>query len=108
MPMTMLVTRDVPDRFRGFLASVMLELAPGLYVAPTLTAGIRNRIWRVMVEWHGEIGQGSIVLAWQDRSAPGGLGLAFLGTPARELVDHDGLYLSRLRPGAVPAAVGVA
>ncbi|MDG5497350.1 type I-E CRISPR-associated endoribonuclease Cas2e [Niveispirillum sp. BGYR6] len=105
MPMTLLVTRDVPDRFRGFLASVMLELAPGLYVSPALTAGVRGRIWRVMAEWHGELGEGSIVLVWQDRSAPGGLGMEFLGTPARELVDYDGLYLARLRAGAAPDAV---
>lgn len=102
MPMTLLVTRDVPDRFRGFLASVMLELAPGLYVSPALTAGVRGRIWRVMMEWYGELGEGSIVLVWQDRSAPGGLGMEFLGTPARELVDYDGLYLARLRADATP------
>lgn len=100
MPMTLLVTRDVPDRFRGFLASVMLELAPGLYVAPALTAGVRARVWRVMCDWYSEVQQGSIVLAWQDRKAPGGLGLEFLGTPARDLIDHDGLYLARLRPAA--------
>lgn len=35
MPMTVVVTRDVPDRFRGFLVSVMLEIAPGVYTAPT-------------------------------------------------------------------------
>ncbi|MFD1625184.1 type I-E CRISPR-associated endoribonuclease Cas2e [Azospirillum griseum] len=103
MPMTLLVTRDVPERFRGFLASVMLELAPGLYVAPSLTAGVRARVWRVMTDWHAELGEGSVVLVWQDRNAPGGLGMAFLGTPARELVDHDGLYLARLRMDGVLA-----
>lgn len=102
MPMTLLSTRDVPDRFRGFLASVMLELAPGLYVAPDLSAAVRERVWRVMAEWHGELRQGSIVLAWRDRKSPGGLALAFLGTPARELLEHDGLYLSRLAARAQP------
>ena len=28
MPMTVIVTRDVEDRYRGFLSSVMLEVAP--------------------------------------------------------------------------------
>jgi CRISPR-associated protein Cas2 len=96
MPMTLLVTRDVPDRFRGFVASVMLELGPGLYVAPALSAALRGRVWRVLSEWHAELRQGSVVLAWQDRGAPGGIGLAFLGTPAREIVEHDGIYLSRM------------
>ena len=30
MPMTVVITRDVEDRYRGFLSSVMLELAPGV------------------------------------------------------------------------------
>ena len=31
MPMTIVVTRDVPDRYRGFLASIMPEAGPGVY-----------------------------------------------------------------------------
>ena len=34
MPMCVIVTRDVPARFRGFLASCMLEIAPGVYTQP--------------------------------------------------------------------------
>ena len=30
MPMTVVVTRDVEDRYRGFLTSIMLEVAPGV------------------------------------------------------------------------------
>ncbi|MDR3518485.1 MAG: type I-E CRISPR-associated endoribonuclease Cas2e [Azospirillaceae bacterium] len=97
MPMTILITRDVPDRVRGFVGSVMLELGPGFYVAPVLSAAVRNRIWQVLTDWQGELAQGSVVLAWQDARATGGIGLSFLGTPAREIVEHDGLYLSRLR-----------
>ena len=43
MPMTIVVTRDVEARYRGFLTSVMLEIAPGVYVAPDLSAGVRQR-----------------------------------------------------------------
>nr|WP_284503144.1 type I-E CRISPR-associated endoribonuclease Cas2e [Caballeronia sp. AZ10_KS36] len=32
--MVVVVTCDVADRFRGYLASVMLELSAGVYVAP--------------------------------------------------------------------------
>jgi CRISPR-associated protein Cas2 len=39
MPMTVVVTRDVEDRYRGFLSSVMLELAPGVYTGPRLGRG---------------------------------------------------------------------
>ena len=34
MAMCVIVTRDVPMRFRGFLASCMLEIAPGVYTQP--------------------------------------------------------------------------
>ena len=30
MAMAVVVTRNVEDRYRGFLASVMLEVAPGI------------------------------------------------------------------------------
>ncbi|MEL6317336.1 MAG: type I-E CRISPR-associated endoribonuclease Cas2e, partial [Pseudomonadota bacterium] len=33
MPMTVIVTRDVAPRIRGFLASLALEIAPGVYTA---------------------------------------------------------------------------
>ena len=38
MPMAMIVTRNVETRYRGFLTSVILEVAPGVYVAPDLSA----------------------------------------------------------------------
>ena len=42
MPMTVVVTRDVEARYRGFLASVMLEVAPGVYVSPNLSRGFES------------------------------------------------------------------
>ena len=39
MPLTMVITRDVEDRYRGFLGSAMLELAPGGYAQPRMSAG---------------------------------------------------------------------
>jgi len=40
------VTRDVADRFRGFLASVMLDVSAGVYVAPrTATEAQVAQIW---------------------------------------------------------------
>ena len=44
MPMTVIVTRNVEPRYRGFLASAMLEIAPGVYVAPDLSSGVRERV----------------------------------------------------------------
>ncbi|MEO0813153.1 MAG: type I-E CRISPR-associated endoribonuclease Cas2e, partial [Myxococcota bacterium] len=38
--MTVIVTRNVPMRFRGFLASCMLEIAPGVYTSPGMNRGV--------------------------------------------------------------------
>ena len=93
--MVVIVTRDVPQRFRGFLASVMLEIAPGTYTAPSMSAGIRDRVWGVLEDWFREIGTGSIVMTWPDRQEPGGQGVKTLGLPSKEVVEVDGLYTIR-------------
>ena len=46
--MTVVVTVNVEPRYRGFLASAMLEIAPGVYTGPNMTGGIRDRIWEVL------------------------------------------------------------
>ncbi len=95
MPMTVIITRDVEPRYRGFLASVMLEIAPGVYTSPRLSKGVRERVWRVLVEWHETLGRGTIVMSWRDSGAPGGQAIVSLGQPPRELVDIDGALLVR-------------
>ena len=93
MPMTIVVTRDVADRYRGFLASVMPEVAPGVYIAPELSRGVRERLWAVLGNWWLALPGGSIVLAWKDDNAPGRLGIASLGIPVRKLADFDGVLV---------------
>jgi CRISPR-associated protein Cas2 len=94
MPMTVIVTRDVPMRTRGFLASIVPEPAPGLYTAANMTRAVRDRVWSVVSDWHAATGEGSIVMVWRDDTAPGGLGLATLGAPPRRLTDLDGVLVS--------------
>ena len=48
--MTVVVTVNVEGRYRGFLASAMLEIAPGVYISPQMTDGIRERVWDVLDE----------------------------------------------------------
>jgi CRISPR-associated protein Cas2 len=96
MPMTVLVTRDVEDRYRGFLASAMLEIAPGVYTAPELSAAVRERVWTVVSGWHATLGRGSIVMTWRDPAAPGGQGIRSLGTPPYRLVDAGGVMLAKV------------
>ena len=95
MPMTVLVTRDVPDRYRGFLASVMPEVAPGVYVSPELSRAVRERIWSVLSDWWASMPGGSVVMSWKDSVATSGLGLEVLGLPPVSLVDLDGLLVVR-------------
>jgi len=75
------VTRDVAARFRGFLSSCMLEIAPGVYTAPKMNRAVRERVWGVMEEWFGELG-GGIVMTWLEPLAPGGQQVAVLGSPS--------------------------
>ena len=93
MPMAMIVTRNVENRYRGFLASIMLEVAPGVYVAPDLSAGVRTRVWDVLTDWWETLRTGSIVLIWRDTQAVGNLRIETLGEPPKEIVDADGVLL---------------
>lgn len=79
MPMVVVITRDVEPRYRGFLASTMLELAPGVYAQPRMSAGVRNRIWAVLADWYASLQRGAILMTWAENAANGGLGLATLG-----------------------------
>ena len=91
--MVVVVTRDVAAIFRGFLASCMLEIAPGVYSAPRMTRGIRERVWNVLSNWFEETGGSSIVMTWNDATQPGGQGILTLGCPSKTMVEYDGIHL---------------
>lgn len=95
MSLCIVVTRDVEMRYRGFLGSAMLEIAPGFYIGPRITKGVRERIWNVMQDWHAHLQQGSITMVWRDKGAPGGLKVQSLGEPPKDLVEHEGSLLVR-------------
>ena len=97
MPMTVVVTRDVESRYRGFLASAMLEIAPGVYVAPDLSAGVRERVWTVLAGWFTTLGNGAIAMIWRDNGSAGGLALRHLGDPPKDIWDADGVLLVKRR-----------
>lgn len=95
MSMTVVVTRNVSDRIRGFLASSMLELAPGVYSGARLSPAVRDRIWSVLEDWFLAEADASIVMVWQDASMPGGQSVRSLGTPPVDLVEFDGVVLTK-------------
>ena len=100
--MTVVITRNVPDRFRGFLASCMLELAPGIYTSPQMSASVRDRVWNVVCEWAGALpDDGGVLMTWRDTQQPSGQALLTLGWPKKELVELNGLWLDRRDSGSL-------
>lgn len=94
MPLTVIVTRDVAARYRGFLASVMPEIGPGVYISPDLNSAVRNRIWTVMQEWWEDAPGSAAILAYTDGDSSGRLAVRTLGTPPVELADLDGVRVA--------------
>lgn len=97
MALVMIVIRDMTNRFHGFLSSAMLEVAPNIFVSPRMNQKARERVWHVLTDWYGGVPQGSAVMVWRDLNAVGGVGIAHLGDPPRELVEADGMWLVRRR-----------
>ena len=95
MSMTVIVTRNASGRVRGFLASCMCEVAPGVYTAPRMTEAVRIRVWGVLVEWVPAEPDCSTVMTWSDRSQACGQSVLVLGSPACDLRVVDGVVLAR-------------
>lgn len=95
MSMTVVVTRNISARIRGFLASALLEIAPGVYSSPRISPAVRNRIWTVLEEAFLSENGASIVLIWQERGIPGGQAVRTLGSPPIDFADVDGMILAR-------------
>jgi len=75
----------------------MCEIGPGVYTAPRMTQGVRRRVWAVLSDWFTPTKDSSIVMTWPNPQLPGGQGIATLGLPAKELCDHNGVFLVRRR-----------
>ena len=58
-----------------------------------MTSGIRERVWDVLADWYYELGQGAVVMTWQDSAAVGEQRIRTLGEVPKEIVDADGVYL---------------
>lgn len=102
MSQTIVVTRNASDRMRGFLASSLLELVPGVYCGARITPAVRQRIWDVLDDWFLAEHDASIVMLWTEPSEPGEQAVRILGAPPVDLVEHEGIILAR-RPDRSPA-----
>lgn len=97
MSMTVIVTRNVSRRIRGFLASSTLELAPGVYSGARLSPAVRDRIWTVLEDWFPNEVDASIIMLWYEPRMPGGQALKVLGIPPTDFVEMDGMVIARRR-----------
>ena len=96
MPMTVVVTNKVASRTRGFLASCMFEIAPGLYAHPHMNKAVRERMWSVVVDWASTIEEGGgVAMFWPQKSAPSGMGMELLEWPKKELIEYEGHWMVR-------------
>ncbi|RME34839.1 MAG: type I-E CRISPR-associated endoribonuclease Cas2 [Gammaproteobacteria bacterium] len=96
MSTVVVVARAASKRMRGFLASSMLEVTPGVYVAPQMNPRVRERVWDIVHEWFACEQQGaSVVMLWRDPSIPDLAGIRILGDPPVDFVEQDGLILAR-------------
>ena len=94
MSATFAVTRNVPGRFRGFFASCMLEVGPGIYVAPDMNRSVRERIVETLNDWRQFLPEdGGILFLWKDSSEPSGLKIHTFGWVRKNLEEHQGLWL---------------
>jgi len=73
----------------------MLEVAPAVYTAPRISPAVRERIWINLEEWFVVEKNASVVMLWSDSSMPGGQDVRVLGLPPVELVEIDGMIVSR-------------
>jgi CRISPR-associated protein Cas2 len=93
--MTVFSTTNVSGRVRGILASVALELAPGVYVAPKLNKRTLTSILDTLRNWFQyESNDASIAVVWRDTSAIGGISHIVFGASPIEICDLDGLLVS--------------
>lgn len=95
MAMTIVVTRNVEARVRGFLASTMLEIASGVYTAPKWTPAVRDRVWAVLLKWGVGCRDDSVVMTWPDAQAAGGQAVRVLGELPLELCETSSVVLAR-------------
>lgn len=93
--MIVVVTRNVEDRVRGFLASCMLEIAAGVFTSSNMTAAVRDRVWAVLTKWKVGTRNDGAVMTWPDRASGGGQAVRVLGEPPVELCTTSSVILAR-------------
>jgi CRISPR-associated protein Cas2 len=90
--LTVIVIERASPKLRGLLTRWMVEVRVGVYVG-TLSSRVRERLWSNVCAQNGRVGS---VLAFSARNEQQ-FELRVHGDPSREVVDLDGLLLTRTR-----------
>lgn len=66
-----------------------------MYLSNSHSPAVRQRILEVLKEWFSFEEEASIVSVWKDSSKPGGLSMKRFGLPPLDLLELDGLLVTR-------------
>ena len=91
--MLVIVTENVPDRLRGYLARLLLEIRAGVYIGK-YSVRVREELWKNI---NTEIGDGNAVMAWSTNSEAG-YKFDTCGENRRIPIEIDGLPLVKFLP----------
>jgi CRISPR-associated protein Cas2 len=92
--MLVIVTENVPDRLRGYLARLLLEIRAGVYIG-SYSVRVREELWKKVTS---EIGEGNAVIAWTTNTEAG-YRFDTCGINRRIPIESDGLPLVKFMPG---------
>ena len=91
--MLVIVTDNVPDRLRGYLARLLLEIRAGVYIGK-YSIRVRDELWKNV---KSEIGEGNAIIAWTTNTEAG-YRFDTCGKNRRIPVEVDGLPLVEFMP----------
>lgn len=90
--MLIIVTRNAPDRLRGYLSSTLLEIESGVYFSPIGSSRVRNQIWEIVQGW-AEIDTIATMI-YHDKNVPHRFSFESIGSPPVKMMNVDGMLLS--------------
>lgn len=96
MTISVLVISSPPDRLRGYVRSLMLEIRAGVFVSTRLSKRARELLWSEVEPFCFE-GDTYAVLVYESAQSADRLSVLTAGTPAKELHSVDGLLLAKHR-----------
>lgn len=90
--MMIIVTRNAPEKLRGYLASTLLEIESGIYFSQVGSPRVRAQIWEIVMGW-AEIDTGAVMI-YHDKNVPHNFSFEKIGSAPIELKEVDGMLLS--------------